>query len=705
MLEYNRYLVTSALPYANGPLHIGHLSGAYLSADVFVRFMRMMDKDIVFICGSDENGAAITMRALKESKTPQEIIDTYHEMFVKTFEGIGISFDYYGRTSSDLHHKTSQDFFRELLSKNQFVEQETEQYYDLEAQQFLADRYIMGTCPKCGHPDAYGDQCEKCGSSLNPIELISPRSVITGSVPELRVTRHWFLGLDQHEQWLKEWIERGTLEGKEHHDPEAWKNHVVGQCKSWLDAGLSPRSMTRDLDWGVDVPQEIPGSKGKKLYVWLDAPIGYISATKQWAADHQKDWKDYWQKEDSALIHFIGKDNIVFHCIIFPAILKAHGQFNLPVNVPANQFMNLEGQKISTSRNWAVWVHEYLADFPNMQDSLRYYLCKNMPEQKDSEFTWKLFPEAHHAELVNNLSNFIHRVFVLTDKYFKGVVPDFDPDYPFEGVAGDELGGFHETELLYLFDQIQAMNQCLREYDFRGALKYVMDISSSGNLLLQKNEPWKNFKNDPEWVEVVMNLALQYVACLSVIVRPFLPFTSDKLRTMLGLDRLEEKGELVKMLDELAEGGVIISPHHKLAKFDYLFTKIDDSVIDIQIQKLAGQDQQRVSGLPDTQLQYAEQKSEISIDDFIKLDLRTARIILAEIVPKADKLLQLTLDLGFEKRTVLSGIAEHYKPDEIIGKEVVVVANLAPRKIRGIESRGMILMAENAEGKLNFIPG
>jgi methionyl-tRNA synthetase len=703
MLEYNRYLVTSALPYANGPLHIGHLSGAYLSADVFVRFMRMMDKDIVFICGSDENGAAITMRALKESKTPQEIIDTYHEMFVKTFEGIGISFDYYGRTSSDLHHKTSQDFFRELLSKNQFVEQETEQYYDLEAQQFLADRYIMGTCPKCGHPDAYGDQCEKCGSSLSPIELISPRSVITGSVPELRVTRHWFLGLDQHEQWLKEWIERGTLEGKEHHDPEAWKNHVVGQCKSWLDAGLSPRSMTRDLDWGVDVPQEIPGSKGKKLYVWLDAPIGYISATKQWAADHQKDWKDYWQKEDSALIHFIGKDNIVFHCIIFPAILKAHGQFNLPVNVPANQFMNLEGQKISTSRNWAVWVHEYLADFPNMQDSLRYYLCKNMPEQKDSEFTWKLFQEAHNAELVNNLSNFIHRVFVLTDKYFKGVVPDFDPDYPFEGVAGDELGGFHETELLYLFDQIQAMNQCLREYDFRGALKYVMDISSSGNLLLQKNEPWKNFKNDPEWVEVVMNLALQYVACLSVIVRPFLPFTSDKLRTMLGLAGLEEKGELVKMLDELAEGGVIIAPHHKLAKFDYLFTKIDDSVIDIQIQKLAGQDQQRVSGIPETQLQYAEQKSEISIDDFIKLDLRTARIILAEIVPKADKLLQLTLDLGFEKRTVLSGIAEHYKPDEIIGKEVVVVANLAPRKIRGIESRGMILMAENAEGKLNFV--
>ncbi|HMS28645.1 MAG TPA: methionine--tRNA ligase [Saprospiraceae bacterium] len=703
MLEYNRYLVTSALPYANGPLHIGHLSGAYLSADVFVRFMRMMDKDIVFICGSDENGAAITMRALKESKTPQEIIDTYHEMFVKTFEGIGISFDYYGRTSSDLHHKTSQDFFRELLSKNQFVEQETEQYYDLEAQQFLADRYIMGTCPKCGHPDAYGDQCEKCGSSLSPIELISPRSVITGSVPELRVTRHWFLGLDQHEQWLKEWIERGTLEGKEHHDPEAWKNHVVGQCKSWLDAGLSPRSMTRDLDWGVDVPQEIPGSKGKKLYVWLDAPIGYISATKQWAADHQKNWKDYWQKEDSALIHFIGKDNIVFHCIIFPAILKAHGQFNLPVNVPANQFMNLEGQKISTSRNWAVWVHEYLADFPNMQDSLRYYLCKNMPEQKDSEFTWKLFQEAHNAELVNNLSNFIHRVFVLTDKYFKGVVPDFDPDYPFEGVAGDELGGYHETELLYLFDQIQAMNQCLREYDFRGALKYVMDISSSGNLLLQKNEPWKNFKNDPEWVEVVMNLALQYVACLSVIVRPFLPFTSDKLRTMLGLAGLEEKGELVKMLDELAEGGVIIAAHHKLAKFDYLFTKIDDSVIDIQIQKLAGQDQQRVSGIPETQLQYAEQKSEISIDDFIKLDLRTARIILAEIVPKADKLLQLTLDLGFEKRTVLSGIAEHYKPDEIIGKEVVVVANLAPRKIRGIESRGMILMAENAEGKLNFV--
>ncbi len=705
MIEYKRHLVTAALPYANGPLHVGHLCGAYLPADVYVRFQRLMGKDIILICGSDEHGAAITMRALKENKSPQEIIDTYHQLFVKTFKGIGISFDYYHRTSDPLHHQTSQEFFTNLYSKGEFKEIESEQYYDVKSQQFLADRYIVGTCPKCGNENAYGDQCENCGSSLSPTELINPKSVLSGDTPELRKTKHWYLPLDQYESWLRPWLEEGLLDGKEHHDPDAWKNHVLGQCKSWIDGGLQPRAMTRDLDWGVDVPKNIPGSEGKKLYVWLDAPIGYISSTKQWAIENNKDWKSYWQDPESELIHFIGKDNIVFHCIIFPAILKAHGDYNLPSNVPANQFMNLEGNKISTSRNWAVWVHEYLEDLPGMEDSLRYYLIKNMPEQKDSEFTWKTFQEAHNNELVNNLSNFIHRVLSLTHKFYKGKLTDFDPDESFEGVSGDELGGFHDAELIYLFDQVHELNQHLRDYDFRSALKALMDISTAGNQLLQNNEPWKNQKSSPETVEVVMNLSMQYVVALSIAMKPFLPFTSDKLRLMLNLPVLEEKGELVDMLDKIAEGELLIEAGHQINEAQYLFSRIDDELIQKQMDKLHNtmESDKNITNESTVNSNHHPLKDTISFDDFAKIDLRTAKILTAEKVAKADKLLKLELDLGFEKRTVVSGIALHFKPEEIIGKQVLLLANLAPRPLKGIESNGMILMAEDGDGKLTFV--
>jgi len=704
MVEYKRHLITAALPYANGPLHIGHLAGAYLPADIYARFLRIMDKEVVFICGSDEHGAAITMRALKEQKTPQEIIDIYHQQFVDTFKGAGISFDFYHRTSSDLHHQTSQDFFRTLYIKETFVEKESDQYFDQEANQFLADRYIVGTCPKCGNDNAYGDQCENCGSSLSPQELINPKSVLTGATPILKTTKHWYLPLDQYEDWLKEWLELGTINHIEHHDPETWKNHVLGQCKSWIDSGLQARAMTRDLDWGVDVPQEIPGSLGKKLYVWLDAPIGYISATKKWAEENNKDWKQYWQDPESELIQFIGKDNIVFHCIIFPVLLKAHGDFNLPVNVPANQFMNLEGKKISTSRNWAVWVHEYINELPGHVDELRYYLIKNMPEQKDSEFTWKTFQDAVNNELVNNLSNFVHRVLVLTDKYYKGSIPDFDPNCSINGVIEDDFGGYHDSECIYLFDQVQELNQCLRQFDFRGGLKYLMEICTAGNQLLQNNEPWKNHKSDPESVEVVMNLALHYVIVISVAMHPFLPKASDKLREMLNLPLIEGKGELVNLLNDLAEGIIIAEPGHKLQKPDYLFVKIEDEIIEYQMSKLEKTKliQDEVNDIQQN-FNYLPLKSEINYEDFDKMDIRTAKIIEAERIPKADKLLKLKLDLGFEQRTVASGIAQHFTPEEIIGKEVLILANLAPRTIRGVESKGMILMAENELGQLSFV--
>jgi len=709
VLHPKRYLITSALPYANGPLHIGHLSGAYLSADIYVRFLRLMDKDVVYICGSDENGAAITMRAKKEGISPQEIINKYHNQFIEAFEKTGISFDIYHRTSSDLHKETAQEFFRDIYNKGIFEEKESQQYYDEKAHQFLADRYIKGTCPKCGYEEAYGDQCEKCGSSLSPLELIDPVSTLTGDKPILKKTKHWYLPLNKDEAWLREFIEEGVLDNKEHHDPGEWKNHVVGQCKSWLDGGLQPRAMTRDLDWGVDVPHEIADSEGKKLYVWMDAPIGYISATKYWADKTGNDWKPYWQDEETALIHFIGKDNIVFHCIIFPAILKAKGDYILPVNVPANQFMNLEGDKISTSKNWAVWVNDFIEDFPDNIDELRYNLTRNMPEHKDSEFTWKNFQETNNNELVNNLGNFVNRVIVLTNKYYNGVVPEFDQDSMFTGVWDQDFGGFHETEMLALHDELQDMNAKLRRFDFRGALKNLMEISAKGNQLLQFNEPWKLIKEDPEAVKALMNFALQIVTSISVAVRPFMPATSDKLRKLLNLPLLEEKGELVELLDELALGELLLETGHKINDASHLFSKIEDEVIQKQIDKLKSGSSISKEKIVNATLDKKEVKNEIEVkpninfDDFSKMDLRTGTIINAEKIKKTDKLLKLTIDLGNEKRTVASGIAEFFSPEDITGKQVVLLANLEPRKIRGVVSQGMILMAENSEGKLEFI--
>ena len=701
MREFNRYLVTSALPYANGPLHIGHLAGAYLSADIYVRFQRLMGKDIVFICGSDEHGAAITMKAMKEGTEPKAIVDKYHQLFKETFSRMDISFDEYHRTSAELHHETSQDFFKALYQKGEFIEKESEQYFDEKAGQFLADRYIKGTCPKCGHEEAYGDQCENCGSSLSPTELINPRSTLTDATPVLKKTTHWYLPLDKYSDWLSEWINSGTVDGEKLHYPEDWKSHVLGQCKSWIESGLMPRSMTRDLSWGVDVPKDIPGSDGKKLYVWLDAPIGYISSTKSWAEKNGKDWKDYWQKDDTALIHFIGKDNIVFHCVIFPAILKAHGDFVLPVNVPANQFMNLEGQKISTSRNFAVWVHEYLDDFDNKSDELRYALTKNMPEQKDSEFTWKTFQDAVNNELVNNLANFVNRVVVLTNKYYEGDVPEFDEDLSIMGSQADEEFSFHDSEMISLFDKLSEMGASVRQYDFRGALKGLMQISSAGNQILQFNEPWKMIKEDEETVKVVMNLGLQYLTALSVAIKPFLPKASDKMRELLALNPVNENGELLDLLNELAEGNPLISAGHKISKASHLFSKIDDSKIEDQLSKLQANAPEEQANEP---IQNGSPvKDEIKYDDFVKMDIRTATILQAEKVEKADKLLKIQLDLGFEKRTVVSGIAQHYNPEDIIGQNVLILANLAPRKIRGVESKGMILMAEDEDGKLCFV--
>ncbi|MDX1684826.1 MAG: methionine--tRNA ligase [Saprospiraceae bacterium] len=696
MFNASRYLVTAALPYANGPLHIGHLAGCYLPSDIYCRFLRLTGKDVLLICGSDEHGAAITTRAKKEGVTPKEIVDKYHEMFLSTFDKFGISFDFYHRTSDKLHHETSQAFFLDLYKKGEFTETESEQYYDEESQQFLADRYITGTCPKCGYEEAFGDQCENCGSTLSPLELENPRSTLSGQPPVLRKTTHWYLPLDKYESWLREWIEEGTVDGKQQHEPDEWKNHVLGQCKSWIDSGLQPRAMTRDLEWGVDVPSEIEGHEGKKLYVWMDAPIGYISSTKQWAIDNGRDWKPYWMAEDTALIHFIGKDNIVFHCLIFPSILKAKGNFILPYNVPANQFLNLEGQKISTSRDWAVWVNEYIDDLPERIDELRFYLTRIMPEQRDSEFTWKGFQDAANNELVNNLANFVNRVIVLTNKYYEGEVPEFDENQDMISPTDADLPSFHDSELLDLFDQLHSVCDNLRKFEFRQALSEVMEISARGNQLLQYNEPWKNHESDPELVKAVMNVAIQYVAALSIVVRPFMPETSEKIRKLLQLPALEEKGELDDFLITLAEGESPVQPGHVVGSAKHLFTRVEDDLIEDQINKLKG----------DTSKEEIERepvKPEINFKDFTKLDLRTATILEADKVEKADKLLKLLVDLGFETRTVVSGIAEYYKPEEVVGQQVVVVTNLAPRKIMGVESQGMILMVENGNGELGFV--
>ena len=698
MKEPKRYLVTSALPYANGPQHLGHLAGAFLPADIYVRYLRLLGKDVLFVCGSDEHGAAITLRAKKEGLDPREIIDKYHNLNKKTFAKLGISFDIYHRTSDPLHHKTAQEFFKTLVDKGgEFEEKVSEQYYDEEHDQFLADRYIKGTCPKCSNPDAYGDQCENCGTTLSPTELIDPRSTLSGGALVLKPTKHWYFKLDKHEAWLREWIEKGTVDGVPHHDAKTWKKHVVGQCLSWLDNGLQPRSITRDLDWGIPVP--VPGGEGKVLYVWFDAPIGYISASKQWAADNGKNWEDYWKSEESQLVHFIGKDNIVFHCVVFPAMLKAHGDYILPVNVPANQFLNLEGRKFSKSDGWGIEQYEYLEafeNFPNNEDALRYTLIRIMPENKDADFKWDEYAELHDNELVANLGNFINRVMVLSNKYFDGKVPAIKNT----GVLGtlEDLKGLtHKLETY------------LKAFEYKNAIQTLLEISSFGNTYLQDVSPWKIYKEDPESEEIkeCMFVCLQIVALLGVWSAPFLPFTAAKIRGFLNLPELEN-GDLQKAIDALANGDALLASDHQVGKPELLFAKIKDQKDSSRLEIIATQKEKLA--VRRAELEAAEAankrapiKPEISFDDFTKLDIRTGTIIEAEKMKKADKLLQLKVDLGTEQRTVVSGIAKFYKPEDIIGRQVLLLANLAPRKMRGVESQGMILMAENEKGELSFV--
>ena len=671
-----RHLVTAALPYANGPLHIGHIAGAYLPADTYVRFLRQVGEDVVFICGSDEHGAAITMRAKKEGVTPQEIVDKYHDINKNAFADFGISFDLYHRTSTPLHHETAQDFFKTLDAKGSFDVDESEQYFDEEHNQFLADRYIMGTCPKCGNEDAYGDQCEKCGSTLSPTELINPRSVLSGNAPILKKTKHWYLPMQKHEQWLREWITTGKLDGVQHHDPEKWRKQVVGQCLSWIDGGLAPRAMTRDLDWGVKVP--LTDAEGKVLYVWLDAPIGYISATKQWAADNNKNWEDYWQSEETNLVHFIAKDNIVFHCIIFPIILKEHGKFNLPVNVPANEFLNLEGDKISTSREWAVWLHEYMEDFAGKKDELRYVLTSIAPETKDSEFTWKDYQARVNNELVAILGNFINRSFVLVNKYYEGEIP-----------ALGELQEVDEQLLRDLESLPAQIEEKLRAHKYREALTIAMGFARLGNKYLADTEPWKLFKTDPERTKTILHLSLDVSARIAMYLRPFLPDATQKIESALQAD----------LSAWTKEWKSPVVAGNKVDKPELLFGKIEDEVIEKQVTKL----QEKAAARKAQQATDKPVKDQIVFDTFASLDIRVGEITAAEMVPKAKKLLKLQVQVGNMQRTVVSGIAEYYKPEEIVGKKVSILLNLEPRKIRGVESEGMILMAENAEGQLSFV--
>jgi len=664
-----RYTITAALPYANGPLHLGHIAGVYMPADIFARFQRMSGQDVAFICGSDEHGAAITLRAKKENISPQEIVDKYHGINKKAFEDLGISFDIYHRTTEAIHHETAQDFFKQIDAQGGFDIQTSEQYYDEEHEQFLADRYITGECPKCQNPNAFGDQCEKCGSSLSPTELINPKSVLSGQTPKLKETKHWYLPMDKHEAWIKQWISEGILDGKQHHDPKDWKNHVLGQCMSWVDGGLMPRAMTRDLDWGVKVPVE--GGEGKVLYVWLDAPIGYISATKAWAQKTGKNWEDYWKNEDTELVHFLAKDNIVFHCIIFPIILKTHGDFILPKNIPANEFLNLEGEKFSTSRNWAVWLHEYMAGFENGQDMLRYVLASIAPETKDAEFTWKDFQARVNNELVAIYGNFINRALTLTHKYYDGIVPE-----------ARELEA-QDVELLDAINsQRNKVEAALRAYKFRDALFEAMNLARMGNKYLADTEPWKLQKTDPERVKTIMNCALQVAANLSVVMEPFVPFSSKVLQEALGINS-----------PNWTE--VEIAEESEISKCPLLFQKIEDVTIEEQLEKLKANAAENSKFPP--------MKDLIAFEDFTKLDIRTAKILSAEKHENADKLLVLKVDTGLDQRTVVSGIAQHYKAEEIVGKSVSVLMNLAPRKIRGVESQGMILMAENEEDGLAFI--
>jgi methionyl-tRNA synthetase len=672
--KFKRTLVTAALPYANGPVHIGHLAGCYLPSDIYVRYLRSRGQDVKFICGSDEHGVPITIKAKKENTTPQAIVDKYHKMMDDAFQEFGISFDIYSRTSSKVHHQTASDFFTKLHQSNSFNEQVTEQYYDASAKQFLADRYIVGTCPVCSNPNAYGDQCEKCGSTLNATDLIEPRSSLSGDKPVLKETKNWFLPLDKLQPKIKAYIEQ-------HSD---WKPNVYGQCKSWLESGdgLQPRAMTRDLDWGVPVP--LPNAEGKVLYVWFDAPIGYISATKELLP---KSWEDYWKKEDTRLIHFIGKDNIVFHCIIFPAMLMEHGEFILPDNVPANEFLNLEGEKISTSRNWAVWLHEYLRDFPDKQDALRYTLCANAPETKDNDFTWKDFQTKNNSELVAIFGNFINRTLVLTHKYYDGAVP--------------AAGQYSKEDLLVLETLAAApakIASSLEQFRFREAINEWMNVARLGNKYLAETEPWKLIKTDEARVKTVMNIALQISCNLAILAEPFLPFTSLKLFKMLNSTPL--LWNAAQQTNNLPQG-------HKIKKEELLFSKIEDAEIDLQLVKLKNSKMENESagtnGEPVSEKQLQPQKAETSFDDFTKMDIRIATILEAEVVPKTDKLLKLKLDTGIDIRTVVSGIAMFYQPAEIVGQKVMILANLAPRKIKGIESQGMILMAENSNGELSFV--
>lgn len=672
-----RYTITAALPYANGPLHLGHLAGVYIPADIYARFLRSNDRDIAFVCGSDEHGAAITLRAKKEGTTPQAIVDKYHFLNKEVFEKLGVSFDIYHRTSSELHHETASNYFKDLEEKGAFTKQTTQQYYDEEFNQFLADRYITGTCPKCGNEGAYGDQCEKCGSDLSPLDLINPTSTLSGKTPVLRETSHWYLPMDKHETWVKDWIQNGVLDGKQHHDPKEWRNQVIGQCMSWIDSGLKPRAMTRDLDWGVKVPSA--DGTDKVLYVWFDAPIGYISATKQWAKENNKNWEDYWKKDDTKLVHFLAKDNIVFHTIIFPILLKLFGDHILPNNVPANEFLNLEGQKLSTSRNWAVWGHEYLEDFENHEDVLRYVLCAIAPENKDSDFSWKDFQARNNNELVAIFGNFVNRTTVLTHKYYNGEVP-----------ARGELTSFDKEVLAELKEFPSKVAASIEAYRFREAQNEAMNLARLGNKYLADTEPWKLIKTDPERVKTIMNIALQITANLSIVFEPFLPFTSDKLCQMLSITRLS--WENAGKDDLIAEG-------HTIAPSELLFAKIEDAKIDEQIEKLKASQASTSS----KSINLPPMKDEITFDDFMKMDIRVGHITAAEKVKKADKLLQLTVDTGIDVRTVVSGIAEHFSPEEVIGRKVSILLNLAPRKIRGVESQGMILMGEDENGKLTFI--
>jgi methionyl-tRNA synthetase len=668
--EAKRYTITAALPYTNGPIHIGHLAGVYVPSDIYARYLRLQGKDVAFICGSDEHGVAISMKAKKEGITPQQVIDKYDGIIRQSFIDFGISFDNYSRTSSKIHHDTAQEFFRKLYDNGDFIEEVTEQLYDAKADQFLADRFVTGTCPKCDNPEAYGDQCERCGSTLNATDLINPKSTITGDTPILKSTKHWFLPLDRYQDFLTQWILVDHAKD--------WKVNVLGQVKSWLDDGLKPRAVTRDLDWGIDVPVE--GADGKKLYVWFDAPIGYISSTKEWAAREGKNWEDYWKKDDTKLVHFIGKDNIVFHCIIFPAMLKAEGSFILPDNVPANEFLNLEGNKLSTSKNWAVWLHEYLQDFPDKQDVLRYALTANAPETKDNDFTWKDFQARNNNELAAVFGNFINRVVVLTNKYYNGIIP-----------VPNEFNEVDTQTLAELKAYPAVISSSIERYRFREAQGELMNVVRLGNKYLADEEPWKMVKTNPERVQTQMYVALQIASVLTTLCEPFLPFTSKKLTKMLNIE--------VNNWNLEFENWNLTKAGHQIGEAEILFTQIEDAEIQKQIDKLEATKKANVMENQVTE----PQKLTATFDDFAKLDLRVGTIVEAEKMPKANKLLVLKVDTGIDVRTIVSGIAEHFSPEEVIGKRVTVLINLAPRALRGVESEGMILMTNNAEGKLVFV--